>query len=243
MKLTRLLALAALALPVYSQTTDNANMWFVYNGDHPIAKSKWGAHLEGHWRRSDFGLKWQQLLLRPAVNYQLSKNIGLSGGYTFLQTRPWGEFPNPGTFHEHRIHEQITYNRRTWKLDFSHRVRLEQRYMGVLAKQVDGSYAMNSFRYQNRIRYQGRTQIPLKKLGDGKNYVALSDEIFFNFGKNVDRNVFDQNRAMISLGRDIGHQTRAEIGFMEQTLQRRGGQIFEHNHTLQFTINSRIPIF
>jgi hypothetical protein len=30
---------------------------------------------------------------------------------------------------------------------------------------------------------------------------------------------------------------------MEQTLQRRGGQVFENNHTLQFTLNSRIPIF
>ena len=242
MHLIRLLALAALALPAYSQTLQNGNMWLMYNGDHPIAKSKWGVHLEGHLRRSDLGLKWQQLLLRSAVNYQLSKNISLSGGYTFLQTHPWSSIPSPASFHEHRIHEQITYNRKLFKLDFSHRIRMEQRYMGVLGKQADGSYAMTSYRYQNRARYQARTQIPLK-FGDRKNYLALSDELWFNFGKNVDRNVFDQNRATISVGRDVGHQTRVEVGFMEQTLQRRGGQIFEANHTIQFTIISRIPFF
>jgi hypothetical protein len=242
MKLLRLAALAAFTLPVYAQTLQSGNIWLVYNGDHPIASSKWGAHLEGHLRRSDLGLKWQQLLVRPAVNYQLTKTIALSGGYTFLQTHPWGAIPNRAPLHEHRIHEQISYSRKIFKLDFTHRVRLEQRYIGVLGKQVDGSYAIDSFRYQNRIRYQGRTQIPLK-FGDRKNYLTLSDEVFFNFGKNVDRNVFDQNRATISLGRDLGHQTRFEVGFMEQTLQRRGGQVFENNHTLQFTLNSRIPIF
>lgn len=242
MFLTRLLALAALALPVYSQTLNNGNMWFVYNGDHPFAKSKWGAHLEGHYRRSDLGLKWQQLLLRSGVNYQLTKNVQLSGGYTFLQTRPWGTIPLPGTTHEHRAYEQITYNRRTWKLDFAHRVRLEQRWMGVLGARRNGPAEIDFFRYQNRIRYQARTNIPLK-LGDGKNYVGISDEVFFNFGKNVDRNMFDQNRAYVALGRDVGHQTRLEVGFMEQTLQRRGGQVFENNHTIQFTVNSKIPFF
>ena len=119
-----------------------------------------------------------------------------------------------------------TFSFLNFKLDFTHRVRLEQRYIGVLGKQVDGSYAIDSFRYQNRIRYQGRTQIPLK-FGDRKNYLALSDEVFFNFGKNVDRNVFDQNRATISLGRDLGHQTKLELGFMEQTVQHRDGLVFE----------------
>jgi uncharacterized membrane protein (UPF0127 family) len=36
-------------------------------------------------------------------------------------------------------------------------------------------------------------------------------------------------------------QTRWEFGFMEQTLQQRNGLIFEHNHTLQVAIFSRLP--
>ena len=102
MKLLRLAALAALTLPVYAQTLQSGNMWLVYNGDHPIARSKWGAHLEGQLRRSDMGLNWQQLLLRPAVNYQLTKTIALSGGYTFLQTHPWGTIPGTNQWINYR---------------------------------------------------------------------------------------------------------------------------------------------
>ncbi|MEO5922998.1 MAG: DUF2490 domain-containing protein [Bryobacteraceae bacterium] len=241
MKLAALLLLASSAF-AQTVTDNNANAWFMYFGDHPVAKSRWGIHLEGQWRRANLGATWQQLLLRPAINFQLTKNISLTGGYGFVYSHPYGDFPALGNNPEHRVFEQVLINRRIGKLDFANRFRLEQRHIGVLARQADGSYHADSFRYENRVRYQIRTTIPLK-VGDRKNYLALADEIKFNFGKNVEKNVFDQNRAYIALGRDLGHQTKFEFGFLEQTVQRRGGVIFEHNHTLQFAIFSKIPFF
>jgi hypothetical protein len=240
----RVAALFLLACPLFAQTIvdNNANAWIMYYGDHPIGNSRWGAHLEGQWRRADLGLAWQQLLLRPGVNFQLTKRIALSGGYTFLESHPYGDHPAAGNNHEHRFYEQVTVNQKIRKLDFAHRFRLEQRNIGVLTKHPDGTYHTDSFRYENRIRYMARTTIPLKP-GDKKNYIAVQDELWFNFGKNVDKNVFDQNRAYIALGRDVGHQTKFEFGFMEQTVQKRGGVIFEHNHTLQLAIYSKIPFF
>ena len=231
----RLAALFLLTLPVFAQTRhdNNANAWFQYFGDHPVAKSKWGIHLEGQWRRANLGGTWQQLLLRPAINYQLTKNVSISGGYGFVYSHPYGDFPAARSNPEHRIFEQLQINKRVWKLEFANRFRLEQRNIGM---------ATGGYRYENRVRYQARTTVPLK-LGDGKNYIALADEIKFNFGKNVEKNVFDQNRAYVALGRDLGHQTRFEAGFMEQTIQRRGGLLFEHNHTLMFAIDSRMPFF
>jgi hypothetical protein len=63
----------------------------------------------------------------------------------------------------------------------------------------------------------------------------------FDYGKNVAFNVFDQNRAYVALGRTVARETRLEVGFMEQTIQQRSGQVFEHNHTLQVAIYSRFP--
>jgi hypothetical protein len=63
----------------------------------------------------------------------------------------------------------------------------------------------------------------------------------YNFGKNVARNVFDQNRAYIALGRKFSHATNLEVGYLEQTVQRRDGLVFEHNHTLQVAIYSKLP--
>jgi hypothetical protein len=109
-----------------------------------------------------------------------------------------------------------------------------------MTRQPDGDFLRSDWRYENRFRYMLRTTIPLPRW-DKKYYIAVSDEIKFNFGKNVANNVFDQNRAYIALGRNMPKDTRIEIGFMEQTLQQRSGLVFEHNHTLQFAIYSRLP--
>lgn len=228
------LLLFAVSASAQSVSDHNANGWFMYFGDHPIAKTRWGVHLEGQWRRNDVALQWQQLLLRPAVNFQVNKKVSLTAGYGYIRTHGYGDFPAPATAPEHRFFEQVTITPRVKNLDFQNRLRLEQRNLGVMTPQRTG------WRYENRLRYLLRANVPLAK--DGKYYLGLYNEIMFNYGKNVLRNVFDQNRAYVALGRDIGHETKFEVGFMEQTLQRRGGLIFEHNHTLQVAIYSKLPL-
>lgn len=240
MKLIGLLLTLGVCLPLAAATDNNANGWYMYFGDHPIVKTRWGIHLEGQWRRADLGLKWQQLLVRPGVNFQLNKKVALTGGYGFIQTHRYGDFPVPAGFSEHRFFEQATITQRFKNLDFQNRLRFEQRNIGVMTKLPDGDFQRTAWRYENRFRYQLRTNIPLKFAG-GKYYLGLYNEIMFNYGINVAKNVFDQNRAYVALGRNLGHETRLEIGFMEQTVQHRDGAVFEHNHTLQIAIYSKYP--
>ena len=108
-----------------------------------------------------------------------------------------------------------------------------------MTKQADGAFQRTAWRFENRFRYMLRADIPISK----KNYIGIYDEIMFNFGKNVAKNVFDQNRAYIAFGRNLGHQTKLELGYLEQTTQHRDGRVFEHNHTLQVAIYSKIPFF
>lgn len=232
----KLLGLVLLALPLFGQASQdhNVNSWFMYFGDHPIAKSRWGAHLEGQWRRSDVVNTWQQLLLRPAVNYQLNSALLLTGGYGFIQSYPYGDFPASGVSREHRFFEQLVASHTLGKVGVSNRFRLEQRNIG--------SATSSDYRYENRMRHMIRAAVPLN-IGDRKNSVIFYNEIMFNFGRNVERNVFDQNRAYVAFARELGHQTRLEAGYLEQTVQRRGGAVFEFNHTLQFAIYSRLPFF
>ena len=76
---------------------------------------------------------------------------------------------------------------------------------------------------------------------DKKTYLALWDEVFFNFGSEVVGNHFDQNRAFIGIGHKLTDTTRLEVGFLEQTLQKRGGKIWEHNHTMAVWLTSKWP--
>lgn len=221
--------LVLFASALLAQSDDNAHGWFMYFGDHPLGKSKWGLHLEGQWRRHDVITQWQQLLLRPAVNYQVTKNLMLTGGYAFVETYRYGDYPARARFPENRLWQQALLTTKFLGRDWQHRLRLEQRFFGGYAA-----------RYENRFRYMLRTNFPLP-FGDRKYYLGLYDEILYNFGHDVAFNVFDQNRAYVALGRPIARDTRLEIGFLEQTIQQRNGRIFEHNHTLQVGIFSKIP--
>ena len=234
------LALTVAAAPLRAATDSNHNAWFMYFGDHPILKSRWGVHLEGQWRRAHLGARWQQLLLRPAVNFQLNKKVLLTGGYAFVETHPYGDFPARANFPEHRFFEQALIAHRIGGLDVQNRLRFEQRNIGQLERQQDGVFRRGSWRYENRFRHMRRANSPLP-FANRAYYIGLYDEVFLNFGKNVANNVFDQNRAYAALGRKIARETRIEVGFMEQTLQQRSGLVFEHNHTLQIAIYCKLP--
>lgn len=215
----------------------NDNLWLNYVGDHPFFPgSKWGLHLESQFRRTDMGEHWQQLLLRPGLNYQISPSLSVSAGYAHVQTYPYGDYRIPQDFPENRLYEQIQYTHKALGLEWVHRLRLEQRRIGEVSATTGD---VQNWRYENRIRYMLRTTIPISD--DKKWYVALWDEAFFNFGSNVSRNYFDQNRAFVGLGRVLTPTTKLEVGFMEQTVQRRGGVIWEHNHTLAIWLMSKWP--
>lgn len=232
-----------LTRPGFSQSpqrisTVNTHGWYNYFGDHPVSE-RWGIHLEGQWRRHDVITKWQQLLLRPAVNLSLNKNVTLTAGYAFVDTYPYGEFPGRYRFPEHRIFEQVILKHELGRVGVQHRYRLEQRFLGEKAQPSDNR--IDFWRYENRFRYMFRANIPLRE--DNKLYLGVYDEIMVNFGSNVAANVFDQNRAYAALGYPLSKNTKLEIGYLLQTLQQRNGQVIEYNNTFQFSIISAVPLF
>jgi uncharacterized protein DUF2490 len=219
-------------------STTNEHAWYSYFGDHPVSK-RWELHLEGQWRRHDLGLKWQQMFVRPGVNFVVNQNLILTTGYAFADTFRYGDYPVPYRFPEHRLFEQVLLKHKVGKLDLQHRYRLEQRFFGVRSDPAINH--IDSSRYENRFRHLTRVNIPLTD--DNKVYVAASDEFFINFGESVAANVFDQNRAYVALGLPVAESTRIEIGYLLQILQQRNGVVFEYNHTLQVNLFSNLPFF
>jgi hypothetical protein len=86
--------------------------------------------------------------------------------------------------------------------------------------------------YLNRIRLMHRIQWPLKSIHKNL-YLALSDEIFIGFGKNVGLNVFDQNRLFGLLGMNLNKSIQLEMGVLNQILQQgkavNGKPVFQYN--------------
>jgi hypothetical protein len=212
--------------------------WYAYNGTFKLNK-KWGIHTEYQWRRDNVIKDRQQSLLRTGINYQVNKKLSLRMGYAWIETFNYGDIPINSfgkQFTEHRAFQMATVNDKLGIVELSHRFMLEQRWIGrysnaSLTKEDD-------YFFINRLRYMARMQIPLKGkiIADKTPYAAIYDEIFLGFGKNVNENVFDQNRIGLLLGYRFSSTVRIEGGFLSQIVQLPrevgGRNIFQYNNGL-----------
>lgn len=188
---------------------------------------KWSLHTEYQWRRTD-GLKnWQQSLLRIGVNRKLNENVIVHLGYGWIETFPYGDVPiaSVGTFPEHRIYEQISFKQPIKKWTFTHRFRIEQRWLGRV-KPATGR-EIEAWTYLHRFRYQFKAQYNITQ----KFYLAAADEIFIGAGKNVGVNIFDQNRVFLLGGFKLNKNISLEGGYFNQTLQQ--GRRVNNNTIMQ----------
>lgn len=229
-------------LVTYAQNTritdKNTIGWYAYTGTVSLNK-KWSIHTEYQWRRVNVISDWQQSLLRTGINFKVNQKLTLRAGYAWIETYNYGDIPINGfgkQFTEHRAYQMATINDKISVVEFSHRFMLEQRWIGRYANA--SSTKENDFFFVNRLRYMYRLQIPLKgkTMADKTAYAAVYDEIFLGFGKNVNENVFDQNRLGVLLGYRFSSKVRIEGGYLNQTVQLpreiNNRNVFQYNNGL-----------
>ena len=226
----------------YSQTTDRVtdtqeNAWYMYFGTFKV-NPKLSVHGEIQLRRSGLIKDPQQLLLRTGLNYHLNKNVIATVGYGFIDTHPYGKQPVAKRFIEHRLWQQLILNHSESRFLFNHRYRQEQRWLETPLA-VD-----NDFNYVNRSRYRLMVNIPLnnRTLEKGTLFLSIYDEIFLNFGKNVNRNIFDQNRIYAAIGFQIGESSNIQLGYLNQKIQKGDGVHFENNKTFQVAFSHTVNL-
>lgn len=222
---------------------NNSIGWYNFFGTFKISE-KFGIHTEYQWRRNEMITQWQQSLLRIGVNYNLNSRVLFRVGYGWIETYPYGEIPINGmgrNFTEHRIFEMVQLNHKEGIVDFSHRFMFEQRFVGRYSSINEPTE--DEFPLLNRIRYMIRVQVPLKgnEIKDKTPYLAFYDEIFIGFGKNVNMNVFDQNRIGLLLGYRFNKNIRIEGGYLNQTVQMgrqiEGKNVFQNNNGIILNTN------
>jgi hypothetical protein len=102
-------------------------------------------------------------------------------------------------------------------------------------------------RYENRFRYMAKMTFNINK-SERPVFLALYDEIFVNFGKEVGYNLFDQNRAYAAIGFTLSSTMKLETGYLFQTVQLRTLDAttlknrIEENHTVQIGLFWTAPL-
>ncbi|MGB4399021.1 MAG: DUF2490 domain-containing protein [Daejeonella sp.] len=242
-----LLFLVSISLVSYSQNTrikDNNNIgWYAFIASLKI-DDKWSLAGEFQWRRDNLISDPQQNLYRVGINRLVSPGVNIRAGYALAETFNYGDIPlnNLGKqFTEHRAYQMLLLNNKFGIAESNHRFILEQRWVGRYSNaslEKEDEYV-----YTNRLRYMYRAQIPLKgrEMADKTPYAAVYDEVFMGFGKNVNENVFDQNRLGLLLGYRFSPKVRVEGGFLSQIVQLgrevEGRNVFQYNNGLIISTN------
>lgn len=162
-----------------------------------------------------------QLLIRPAIGYQIDKDVTAFLGYAYVRTELLGQRPTD----EHRIFQQLNFPIYRGAGDFTvtARTRLEQRTV------------VNADGLGWRLRQQVRAEAPVRA-GGTLRAIAWT-EPFYNFNTTDwgQRRGFDQWRTFIGLGIPVFKGLVAEPGYMNQTVFLRGEDRVNHIMSLTMT--------
>ena len=152
-----------------------------------------------------------QLILRPALGYQLTENLSIWQGYAWV-----GNFnqkhtpPQSPFFEESRIYQQVLYKQKFDSFTITSRTRLEERWI----EHVDGTAV--------RFRTMLRGQYPLPMAPEWA--LVGYEEIFVNLntvGARGPQAGFDQNRVFVGINRTFSKYVNLDVGYQNQLLNSR----------------------
>lgn len=198
---------------LYAQTQHQNSGWFMFLNNTKF-NAKWGLQFDLQVRSADDWGHVRNTLVRPALQYFINNKSNVALGYLW-QTTQNQLVDAPDTFlHEHRIFEQYIFNHKLKSIFVSHRVRVEQRFIGRANEDV----------FAQRFRYFFRLIQPLKKIESSftkGTFVALQNEVFLNFQNKdqLNNSVFDQNRLYVAAGYRFSKKVDIEAGYMNQAIK------------------------
>lgn len=172
--------------------------WFVFVNQHRFNR-KLSALTDVQHRSWELAQNFNQLLMRSTLYYKLNSEFQLGLGYGFIITDPsFEKVAGEKTFNEHRIHEDLLFNRSFSNGNWLNRYRLEQRY---LPNENNGYDLSQRVRYMSRINYQLTSKFS----------ISAFDEVFLN----LERPVFSQNRLYFGLGYQTTPALNVQLGYMK----------------------------
>lgn len=219
--------------------------WYQVNTTTNLG-TKWGFHADYNQRYEPLQVNLFQRLIRTGINFNPAKTWHLRAGYVWVENIPYGDFPSNSEgnkTNEHRLYQMVAYKHGSKTVEVRHRVITEQRW---LERNAVAGTKNSSYVYANRIRYQLKTQFPVKWKFNQTSfpYLQFYDEIMVAYGKNIPSNRYDQNRIGVLAGYHFSKYLQLEAGliYINQQLQRKlnNQTIYLHNTGLQLNLYAQI---
>ena len=151
---------------------------------------------EFNFRRTNFLQDWEQIVLRPSVQYKLDNALTAAVGYTYIQNYSYAEFSTPINTRENNLWQQFFLKQVFKHFDISHRLRFEERFREQVSR-VNNHLAISGTDYSGRLRYRFIVTVPLLK----KKHISVIayDEVFLDFETGLQPKSLNQNWMFIGL--------------------------------------------
>jgi len=211
------------------QIVTEEKTFFAYINQTRLSK-RFGIWTDLHLRTKDqFVNRLHQSLGRIGVTYYLTNDLRFTFAYCFAYNFPEEGFKAHRV--EHRPWQQIFFKQEYHKVQTIQMLRLEERYIQNVVNDV----ATNDYSYKTRLRYSYMVLFPFTKNGIQPKSVfgVLNNEVFFNFGKNVIYNVFDQNRFFAGAGYQVNKASSVHLGYMNIYQQLDAGNKYTNSHCIR----------
>ncbi|WP_400078452.1 DUF2490 domain-containing protein [Winogradskyella sp. R77965] len=188
---------------LYAQDTgeDQLGAWYEITSSNKISKK---LSLSASFTNWDYQLpadKEHLLLGIVGLNYHFNNNVIVGAGYAYGDIDSTFDVNDIPHTKENRIIEQLVLLHKSNKTSFSHRFRLEQRFLQFPTENI----------LIHRIRYRFKVKFPLNKTL----FISTYDEIHFNLNE-FD---FQQNRVFAGLGIKINKNINSELGYVRHSFK------------------------
>lgn len=186
--------------------------WYTFTNKVKLSNKLYVANVS-QMRRVGFVENIKVALIRPSLNYKLTKNVTIGAGYLFFRAYPNGVIHASITKDETRFWQHITLNSTFRKMKLSNRFMFEARFKDVVNTEVTPN-VINGASYTQRIRYRLLSTFNVFKLKNDKFILGkVSNEIRIGFKTGLSRPNFDQNNFYAYLGYQVLDTSKVWIGF------------------------------
>lgn len=209
-------------------------IWYGYYNDLKFNEN-WNLKSEIQERQFYNPTAQHQLVFRSNLERNLIDNWNASVGMTLFLQNP----NNPNSESNLSVPElrpDIGFNNKQ-KLGFltiNNRYKAEARFF----HDAENGMLVGGYRFSNfRLRYQlGLDFSVLKKEEKDKIILKVKDEIMFNLGNKIVKNVFDQNRIYAAIHYKLNASYAFEVGYMNWFQQQKSGVDFYNRDILRLSL-------
>ena len=196
---------------------------------------KWTPFFDVEERMYMFPFRQHHFLPSVGANYKLDQNFSLTASMMYFElTLP--QDPNADfkeIFRELRPQASINFSydiNERWS--FLSRFKVEWRY---IKRPFQSDYVFRNYRFRMRmgLNYQISRKWNVKFL----------EEVLFNAGSNIVRNVFDQNRLSAGINYNINANLSLETGYLYWFQQQFTGDDFFSRNIVYFTLKQNLKFY